>query len=116
MRECAAREEAGEYLAEPKQARGVAAQDFILISTTQLESGDDFDRAVVAHVKTVEFRCHFRCQANLIDLFSRRPFLKLSQSVSTTPRNSGLLGNSSASFPKSLLNTIASSCNSFASA
>ena len=35
-------------------------------------------------------------QANLIDLFGRRPFLKPLQSVSTTPRSSGFLANSSA--------------------
>jgi len=42
-------------------------------------------------------------QANLIDLVSHRPFCKLSQKVSTTPRSSGLLANSSASFLKPLL-------------
>ncbi len=44
-------------------------------------------------------------QANLIDLFSHRPFCKLSQKVSTTPPSSGLLANSSASFLKPLLLT-----------
>ena len=65
----------------------------------------------------------FRCllirnwgQANLIDLFIRRPFLRLLQSVSTTRRSSGVRANCSASFPKPLLSTAGSCCSSFARA
>jgi len=57
-------EEAGEYLAEPKQARGVAAENFFLMRTTQLERGDDFNRAVVAHVKAVVAAHHHTINAD----------------------------------------------------
>src|SRR5207237_7114255 len=67
MRECPASKEAGEYLAEPKQARGVAAQNFFLIRTTQLESSDDFNRALVAHVKAVVATHHHVISSNEFD-------------------------------------------------
>jgi hypothetical protein len=46
--------------------------------------------------------------------FARRPCLMCLYSGSTTSRNSGLLTNSSASFPNPLLNTAGSLSNSFA--
>ena len=64
IRERAARKEARGRLPEPKQARGVAAQNFFLIRTTQLESGDDFNRAVVAHVKAVVASHHHAVSSN----------------------------------------------------
>src|SRR6266576_2986816 len=50
-----------------KQARGVAAQNFFLIRTTQLESSDDFNRALVAHVKAVVAAHHHVISSNEFD-------------------------------------------------
>jgi hypothetical protein len=67
IRERAAREEAGEYLAEPKYARGVVAENFFLVSAAQLESGDGFNRALIAHVKAVVASHHHAVSSHEVD-------------------------------------------------
>ena len=54
--------------------------------------------------------------ANFVDLLGRLPFLKLSESVSTTSPRSGFFANSCASISNPLLDTAGSCFNSPASA
>jgi hypothetical protein len=59
-------------LSEAKQARGVAAQNFFFIGTVELESGDDFNRPVVAHVEAVVAAHHHTVRTYKVDQVIKR--------------------------------------------
>ena len=100
-------EKAGrEVLAEPRGRGGKG--DFFTIDLTKLYEVQGVFENIISDLARVDVlvnltggTSHKRriedllgsCwgQANLIDLFGRRPFLKPLQSVSTTPRSSGFL-------------------------
>ena len=57
---------------EPKQARGVAAENFFLVGATELEGGDDFNRALVAHIKAKVASKHDAVGSNEVDEIAQR--------------------------------------------
>ena len=57
---------------EPQQARGVAAENFFLVSATELERGDDFDRTLVAHIEAVVASKHYAISSNEVDEIAQR--------------------------------------------